>query len=130
MAAVAGRAVGLAFLLWATFRVLAHGLTLGSSGVVAFLHGVNLVFHEAGHVIFGFLGEFIAVAGGSLNQVLIPAIYAADGRTMALPRLAEGLIHDWNYLLGRLSLLPRAETIGRAAAGAPRVDTDEPPRVE
>ncbi|PYM31744.1 MAG: zinc ribbon domain-containing protein, partial [Candidatus Rokuibacteriota bacterium] len=77
MAAVAGRAVGLAFLLWVTFRVLAQGLTLGSSGVVAFLHGVNLIFHEAGHVIFGFLGEFIAVAGGSLNQVLIPAICAA-----------------------------------------------------
>ena len=65
MAAVAGRAVGLAFLLWVTFRVLAQGLTLGSSGVVAFLHGVNLIFHEAGHVIFGFLGLDLVRAWGA-----------------------------------------------------------------
>ena len=35
---------------------------------------VNLVFHEAGHAIFGFFGEFLGVLGGTLMQVLIPAI--------------------------------------------------------
>ena len=39
-----------------------------------FLDRVDLVFHEAGHLIFGFFGEFIGVLGGSLMQVLIPAI--------------------------------------------------------
>jgi hypothetical protein len=39
-----------------------------------FLDRVDLVFHEAGHVIFRFFGEFIGVLGGSLMQVLIPAI--------------------------------------------------------
>lgn len=39
-----------------------------------FLDRVDLVFHEAGHVIFGFFGEFIGVLGGSIMQVLIPAI--------------------------------------------------------
>ena len=98
-------------------------------------------------MIFGFFGEFIAVLGGSLTQVLIPliatvaflrtrqwasaaatlcwtgqslpdvAIYAADGRAKALPLLAEGLIHDWNYLLGRLGLLQSAETVGRLIFG-------------
>jgi hypothetical protein len=34
---------------------------------------VNLVFHEAGHMIFGVFGEFIGILGGSLMQVLIPA---------------------------------------------------------
>ena len=112
--------------------------------MLAFIHGIDLVFHEAGHVIFGFFGEFLAVLGGSLMQVLIPviataafvrtgqwasaavtlfwtgqaltdvAIYAADGRARALPLLAEGLIHDWHYLLGRLGLLQSAESIGRA----------------
>lgn len=148
MAVVSGRAVGLALLAWVTFRVLGQGLTLGASGIVAFLHGVDLVFHEAGHVIFGFFGQFIAVAGGSLTQLLIPAVcvvaflrtrqpasaavavfwtgqsladvavYAADGRAMALPLLAEGLIHDWNYLLGRTGLLHRAEALGRLMFGA------------
>ena len=39
-----------------------------------FLHGVNLAFHEAGHVIFGFFGSFLGVFGGSLGQVLMPLI--------------------------------------------------------
>jgi hypothetical protein len=39
-----------------------------------FLHGVNLAFHEAGHVIFGLFGNFIGVLGGSLGQILMPLI--------------------------------------------------------
>jgi hypothetical protein len=34
----------------------------------------NLVFHEAGHIILAPLGSFMATLGGSLFQVLIPAI--------------------------------------------------------
>jgi hypothetical protein len=45
-----------------------------SPGTYRFLDRVDLVFHEAGHVIFGFFGEFIGVLGGSLMQVLIAAI--------------------------------------------------------
>lgn len=40
----------------------------------SFLHGVNLAFHEAGHVIFGFLGSFLRVFGGSLGQIVMPLI--------------------------------------------------------
>lgn len=143
VAAVAGRGLGLVILTVLTWKVLAQGLSLQDGAVLAFIHGIDLVFHEAGHVIFGFFGEFLAVLGGSLMQVLIPviataafvrtrqwasaavtlfwtgqaltdvAIYAADGRARALPLLAEGLIHDWHYLLGRLGLLQSAESIGR-----------------
>jgi hypothetical protein len=35
---------------------------------------VNLVFHEAGHAVFGLFGDFLGVLGGTLMQVLIPAI--------------------------------------------------------
>lgn len=38
----------------------------------SFLHGPLLVFHEAGHVIFRLLGEFMMVAGGTL----LPAVLA------------------------------------------------------
>jgi hypothetical protein len=38
------------------------------------LHGVDLIFHEAGHVIFAALGNFMAVLGGSLMQLLVPAV--------------------------------------------------------
>lgn len=37
----------------------------------------NLVFHEAGHWILAPLGDFMAVLGGSLVEVLIPLICAA-----------------------------------------------------
>jgi hypothetical protein len=42
----------------------------------SFLHHVNLVFHEAGHVIFRPFGEFMTVFGGSLAQLLVPLIVA------------------------------------------------------
>jgi hypothetical protein len=38
---------------------------------------VNLVFHEAGHLIFSPFGRFVAVLGGSLGQLLIPALAIA-----------------------------------------------------
>jgi len=40
----------------------------------SFLHGVNLVFHEAGHVIFSVLGRFMGVLGGSLGQLIMPMV--------------------------------------------------------
>lgn len=40
------------------------------------IDGVNLIIHEAGHLIFSPLGEFMTIAGGSLFQVAVPAIFA------------------------------------------------------
>lgn len=42
------------------------------SGAVAFLHRIDLVFHEAGHVIFRLFGDFMTVLGGSLMQLIVP----------------------------------------------------------
>ena len=39
------------------------------------IDGVNLVIHEAGHLIFSPFGEFMMIAGGSLFQVIMPAIF-------------------------------------------------------
>lgn len=51
----------------------------GWSLFTGLIHNVNLVFHEAGHVLFGLFGNnTLMVLGGSLNQLLIPFIaYAA-----------------------------------------------------
>lgn len=43
----------------------------------SFLHLVNLVFHEAGHVLCAPFGQFVTVAGGSILQVLVPLTCAA-----------------------------------------------------
>jgi hypothetical protein len=37
-----------------------------------FIDYVNLIFHEAGHVIFMFGGQFISIAMGSGLQILLP----------------------------------------------------------
>jgi hypothetical protein len=142
--AALARAAGLLALAALTLAILGRGLTLSSGGPLWFIHLVDLVFHEAGHPIFGLLGRFMGALGGSLNQVLIPAVctgyflwhrapaagavalfwtgenivdvavYVADGRDMKLPLLAEGLTHDWNWILSELSLREQAEPIGRA----------------
>lgn len=41
-----------------------------------FMHRVDLVFHEAGHVVFRPFGWLLTVAGGSLFQVIMPAFLA------------------------------------------------------
>lgn len=40
----------------------------------SFMHNINLVFHEAGHVVFRIFGQFMMVLGGTLGQLIIPVI--------------------------------------------------------
>jgi hypothetical protein len=40
----------------------------------SFLHNIDLVFHEAGHVLFMPFGEFLTVLGGSLMQLIVPVV--------------------------------------------------------
>jgi hypothetical protein len=110
-----------------------HALT-SRSGFLA-LDYVNLPVHEAGHLIFGLFGGTIGLWGGTLMQILMPALFAAyffrrreipgtafsafwtgesllniaryvaDARAMDLP-LVGGGEHDWNLILSGLRLLP------------------------
>ena len=41
----------------------------------SFLDLVDLPIHETGHLIFRLFGEFMGVAGGSLFQVILPAVF-------------------------------------------------------
>ncbi len=38
--------------------------------------GLNLAIHEIGHVLFGFVGDFIGIAGGTILQVAAPVVTA------------------------------------------------------
>jgi hypothetical protein len=60
----------LAFWTWKFVPVPVVSNTAGSS----WLHGVNLVFHEAGHILFSPFGRVLTVSGGSLMQLLVPAV--------------------------------------------------------
>lgn len=54
------------YFIWLDFRV-------GEIGD-SFMHRVNLVFHEAGHIIFMVFGNFMMVLGGTLGQLIMPLI--------------------------------------------------------
>lgn len=41
----------------------------------SFLDMVDLPIHETGHLLFRPLGEFMMIAGGSLFQIIVPAVF-------------------------------------------------------
>ncbi len=107
------------------------------------LDSLDVAIHEVGHPLFGLFGEFIGMLGGTLMQLLIPAlfvwdfrrrgdrhaatvalwwvaqnlwnisVYIKDARAEELP-LVGGGEHDWTYLLGRLGLLDQDQLVGGA----------------
>jgi len=110
-------------------------------GWIPLLDGVNLVFHEAGHPIFGLFGsETLGFLGGTLMQVLVPVVvgvafwrkrqtvgaavatlWAGENglniaRYMADARtqllpLVGGGEHDWATLFGQWGCLSRDTAI-------------------
>jgi len=40
----------------------------------SFMHRIDLVFHEAGHVLFMPFGRFMTILGGSLAQLIMPVV--------------------------------------------------------
>ncbi len=49
---------------------------MGLAAMQSVLHLPNLVFHEAGHVLFMPFGRFMTVLGGSLFQFALPLVLA------------------------------------------------------
>lgn len=47
-------------------------------GELPFLDGVNLVFHEAGHVLFAFTPQYLTILGGTLMQLAVPMVCAVS----------------------------------------------------
>ena len=123
-----------------TSLLLIYGIALLRSPGFAMIDNVNLPIHESGHIIFGPFGEFIGALGGSLFQVLFPAvfvvyflrrndshsasvalwwvaenlwnvaIYIADAQEQELP-LVGGGEHDWAYLLAEMDVLRHDDQI-------------------
>jgi hypothetical protein len=73
---LAGRAAVLLFLLLWGIRLMASPIA-GDALTQSFLHLVNLPFHEAGHVVFRPFGAFMHSLGGTLGQLLMPAVCCA-----------------------------------------------------
>jgi hypothetical protein len=60
------------FAVWGV-TLIAQDYRTGELGA-SFIHRPLLIFHEAGHVIFRLLGEWMMVLGGTLGQLIMPAI--------------------------------------------------------
>lgn len=117
------------------FGLLFLAALTAEQGWIPLLDGVNLLFHEAGHPLFGILGwEPLTILGGTLMQLLVPFVVAVSfwlrrdaygtatagvwgfenglniARYVADARaqalpLVGGGEHDWADLLGRWGLL-------------------------
>jgi len=107
-----------------------------------FLDSLDLAIHETGHLVFGPLGEFVGFLGGTLMQLIVPAVFAGyflhrrdrhaatvalwwvgqnlwnisvyirDARAQQLPLMGGGE-HDWAYLLDTLDLMDQDLSIAR-----------------
>lgn len=89
-----------------------YGLKLIFTPILAFpetswlLHNINLAFHEAGHVFFSPFGRFLHVLGGTLGQLIIPAVVIATfllqrdtfGASVGLWWLGESLLDIAPYI--------------------------------
>jgi len=74
---VAGRAVGLLVMAVLGWQVLQRELNFdAASGALRFIHGIDLVIHEAGHAFALILPRFFYILGGSALQVILPAVCA------------------------------------------------------
>ena len=128
--------LSVALLLWGVYD-------LSHPGRFSLLDSVDLAIHESGHLVFEAFGELIGFAGGTIMQLLMPALFAvhfwrrgdrhaasvgvwwigqslgnvasyvADARAQELP-LVGGGEHDWAYLLGELGQLHHDVRIAHA----------------
>ena len=63
--------VRLPLLLWFAWILVRH---LRDRSYDSLFGGLNLGIHEAGHLLFGWLGEFLGIAGGTILQLAAPVI--------------------------------------------------------
>ena len=121
------------FCLPSALLLAAWGMSLAGAPA-SFLDGVDLAFHEAGHIVFSPFGQTLHVLGGTMLQLFIPAllagyflfrrgpcsaavclwwlgqnllnvsVYMADAREMKLD-LVGGGEHDWTQIFYQFGLL-------------------------
>ncbi len=138
-----GTGTGAVATAWIAMALVALVEGLSRESWVPVLDSLNLVFHEAGHPLFGLFGwETLTILGGTLMQVLVPLLVAgaawgrrqAAGTALAVAwffqnfhniarymadareqvlPLVGGGEHDWFNLFERWGYLERDTAIAR-----------------
>ncbi|MEO7539130.1 MAG: hypothetical protein ABIV21_03840 [Pyrinomonadaceae bacterium] len=71
----------------------------------SFLDNVDLPIHETGHLLFRIFGEFMGIAGGSLFQVIFPAVFVGYfiwqrsfySAAIVLVWVGQSILNVWVY---------------------------------
>lgn len=108
--------------------------------VIWIIDTVDLFIHEGGHFFFGFMGRLIYFMGGSLMQIILPAlsvwvflksgfrtliatlywlgqnlinvsVYIADAPYKRLPLISDAAIHDWNWVFNHIGNMELAAPV-------------------
>jgi hypothetical protein len=66
----------IALIAWSIFYVFVLYELISGGEFPKYMDGVFVPVHEGGHLIFGWFGQFIAVAGGTILQLAAPAMLA------------------------------------------------------
>ncbi len=61
---------------WLVFYAVVLLLAVADDDGFLFIDNANLIVHEAGHLLFSYLGETLAVWGGTLFELFVPAALA------------------------------------------------------
>ena len=115
-------------------------------GQFLFIDNANLMFHEAGHMMFGWAGYYTQILGGTIGQLLVPlactlvfirrgetvgvaaaafwtfenllyvAAYMADARRSAMPLVASDE-SDWTILFTHWGVINDDLTIAAWTSG-------------
>ncbi len=114
-----------AFVLWLSFYVLLLCFLAAHFSTMTMLDNVHLPIHEGGHLLFGWLGETPGVWGGTILQLLVPALLAATfivrGDLLGATFCAVGFFHSLTgvatYMMDALTRELPLVTVGGGEAG-------------
>ena len=59
---------------WSVFYSLFFLYAATSTSGFLVIDYANLMFHEAGHAVFGWAGHFTQILGGTIGQLLVPLV--------------------------------------------------------
>jgi len=100
---------------WGVFYVLFLIYAAANTGGFFFIDYANLMFHEAGHAVFGWASYYTVILGGTIGQLLVPIlctlVFIRRGETTAIACCAfwmfENLLGVSTYMAdARRSALP------------------------
>lgn len=90
------------------------------------MHLINLVFHEAGHIILAPFGAFMMTLGGSLFQVIIPLVCAWAFWFQQEDRFAAAICLWWagESLLDLSPYIDDARSLSLMLLGGPAAEVE------